>query len=79
MKLAHFANGIMVYGLAHAHLARQLIGACGGLKSAARACRVGKSVLGDYQASVVDLHLRSEERIGDRAGGLSDGPLSGPT
>ena len=33
----------------HARLARDLISACGGLEEAARACRVGKSSLANYQ------------------------------
>ena len=37
----------------HARLARDLIAACGGLEEAARACRVGKSSLANYQ-SVTD-------------------------
>jgi hypothetical protein len=35
----------------HARLARDLIAACGGLEEAARACRVGKSSLHNYQTA----------------------------
>lgn len=55
----------------HARLARELIKRCGGLREAAAACRVGKSVLSSYQdphsgsCMAADVMADLEEYCGD--------------